>query len=127
MKVIWNSESPGFTLLEVMIALAIVSIALVTLLTLGTSSIRVHGRLQNTTQATLLAQQKMAEIEVSAEQGTLQLSDDEDLFPAPFANYRWHLAYADTPLASVKMVTVTVTWGSAQPNEGVDLTSFILQ
>ncbi len=128
MKVTGNFKSQrGFTLLEVMIALAIISVALVTLLSLGTSSIRVHGRLQHTTQATLLAQQKMAEVEVGAEQGTLQPNDDEDFFATPFADYRWHIAYTDTPLATVKMVTVTVSWGTHEPHEGVDLTSFILQ
>ncbi|BCA80381.1 type II secretion system minor pseudopilin GspI [Desulfuromonas sp. AOP6] len=124
MKATWNSET-GFTLLEVMIALAIVSVSLVTLLTLGNRSIAVHGRLQHTTQATLLAQQQMAQIEVEAEQGTLQVREDEAPFEEPFDGYRWQVTYSDTPLPSVKMVTVTVLWGEAARQESVELNSFI--
>ena len=45
-----------YDLLEVMIALAIVSVALVSLLSLGNRSVAVQSRLQRLTQATLLAQ-----------------------------------------------------------------------
>lgn len=48
----------GFTLLEVMIALAIVGIALVTLIGLETRTVQLAERQQRVTQATLLAQGK---------------------------------------------------------------------
>jgi general secretion pathway protein I len=115
----------GFTLLEIMIALAIVSIAMVSLLALANRSIGVHDRLQRITTATLLAQQKMAETEVNARHGTLQSAESQGVFSGPYADYRWQIAYADTPLASVQMVTVTVLWGDEERNELVDLTSFI--
>jgi general secretion pathway protein I len=115
----------GFTLLEIMIALAIVSIAMVSLLALANRSIGVHDRLQRMTSATLLAQQKMAETEVNARRGTLQSAELQGEFSGPYAAYRWQIAYADTPLPSVQMVTVTVLWGDEERNELVDLTSFI--
>jgi general secretion pathway protein I len=115
----------GFTLLEIMIALAIVSIAMVSLLALANRSIGVHDRLQRITTATLLAQQKMAETEVNARSGTLQGAENQGEFSGPYAAYRWQIAYADTPLPAVRMVTVTVLWGDEKRNELVDLTSFI--
>ena len=115
----------GFTLLEIMIALAIVSIAMVSLLSLANRSIGVHDRLQRITAATLLAQQKMAETEVNARHGTLKSAELQGEFSGPYAAYRWQIAYADTPLSSVQMVTVTVLWGDEERNELVDLTSFI--
>jgi len=125
----WQSlsgkKAPGFTLLEVMIALAIISIAMVSLLALGNRSIGVHDHLQRITQATLLAQEKMAETEVKAGHGTLQKIDAAGDFAPPFADYRWRLGFAETPLPSVKMVTVTVLWGEEERNELVDLTSFL--
>jgi general secretion pathway protein I len=115
----------GFTLLEVMVALAIVSVALVSLLALGNRSIATHARLQRLTQATLLAQQKMASTEVDARLGRLEQNRQEGVFPEPYNLYRWRLEFADTPLPSIKTVTVTVIWGEEAKNESVDLTSLL--
>lgn len=117
----------GFTLLEVMIALAIVSIALVGLLGLGNRSIGVHDRLQKITQGTLLAQQRMTEIENQAERGRLQLVVEEGFFEDPFQGYQWRITFQETPISFVQMVTVTVIWGTEARNESVDLTSFVFQ
>lgn len=108
-----------------MIAMAIVSIAMVSLLALANRTIGVHERLQRITTATLLAQQKMTETEVNARSGTLQGAQSEGVFSGPYAAYRWQITYAETPLPSVQMVTVTVIWGDEERNDLVDLTSFI--
>ena len=115
----------GFTLLEIMVALAIISVALVSLLALGNRSIATHARLQQMTQATLLAQQKLATAEVDARLGRLEQIRQEGVFPEPYAAYRWRLEFADTPLPSIRTVTVTVAWGEEDRNESVDLTSFL--
>ncbi|ALC15359.1 type II secretion system protein GspI [Desulfuromonas soudanensis] len=119
--------SGGFTLLEVMIAMAIVSIALVSLLALGNRSIGVNARLQKITQATLLAQEKMTDIEVRGATGGVQLVEEEGVLPEPFAEFRWRTAYEETPLPSVRMVTVTVAWGEEARNEAVQISSFLFQ
>jgi len=117
----------GFTLLEVMVALAIVAIALVALMGLGNRSIAVNARLQKITQATLLAQQRMTEIEIQSGQGGLQALNEEGVFDEPFAEFRWRLKYEDTPLPNLRIVTVTVAWGDEARNESVDLDSFVFQ
>ncbi len=114
----------GFTLLEVMIALAIVGIALVTLIGLETRTVQLAERQQRVTQATLLAQGKMTEIETGA-QSLSGLSGREGTFEAPFELYRWSVTLEGTPLPSIEMVTVTVAWGEESRNEQVDLTSFL--
>lgn len=120
-----KSRCGGFTLLEIMLALAIISVAMVSLLALANRSIGVHDRLQRLTIATLLAQEKMAETEVSAANGTLPRQESQGAFSDPYAAYFWRITYADTPLPSVRMVTVTVSWGDEKLNESVDLASFI--
>ncbi len=115
----------GFTLLEVMITLAIIGISLVAILALGNRSIATHERLQRVTEATLLAQQKMTETEVAARMGQLDRSLQEGPFPQPFAGYRWRIEFVDTPLPSIVEVTVTVLWGDENRNESVDVTSFL--
>lgn len=114
----------GFTLLEVMIALAIISIALISLQALNNRTIMIHGHLQRVTQATLLAQYKMSEVESSSEQ-ELQQDDDQGVFSEPFDQYRWQTTFSETPLASVRMVTVDVLWGDKDKNEFVSIDSFI--
>jgi general secretion pathway protein I len=118
--------SSGFTLLEVMVAVAIVAITLVTLLGLGNRSIDINGRLQKITQATLLAQHKMSEIETLAEQGGFDFQPAEGIFDPPFEDYRWQTRLEDFPiLPAIQMVTVVVAWGEERTMDTVDLTSFL--
>lgn len=118
-------HNSGFTLLEVMIALAIVAIALVSLLGLANRSIAVQERLQRMTRGTLLAQEKMTEIELASEAKTLVYEPAEGVFAEPFSDFRWRMEFADTPLPVVTQVTITVAWGAEERNEAVDLSNFL--
>lgn len=115
----------GFSLLEVMIALAIVAIALVSLLGLSNRSILVQDKIQRLTRATLLAQQLMSEQELNVAKSRSNWESQEDVFPEPFADFRWQISYQDTLINQVKQVTVTVFWGSEEKNEQVQLVSFL--
>ena len=115
----------GFSLLEVMIALAIVAIALVSLLGLSNRSILVQDKIQRLTQATLLAQQLMSEEELNVEGKQLNWEDREDIFDEPFETFRWKISYQETLINRVKQVTVTVLWGDPDKNEQVQLVSFL--
>lgn len=115
----------GFTLLEVMIAMAIIATALVTLLGLSQRSIMVQDRIQKLTRATLLAQQLMNEQETAGQSSASDLSFKEDVFPEPFEAFRWEISYQDTMIGQVKQVTVRVIWGKTEKNEDVQLVSFI--
>jgi len=114
----------GFSLLEVMIALAIVAIALVSLLGLSNRSILVQDEIQKLTQATLLAQQVMNEqISGVGTRGMGEVSEDD--FDEPFADFHWQISYQETLISKVRQVTVTVLWGAAEKNEQVQLVSFV--
>lgn len=112
----------GFTLLEVMIALAIIATALVTLLSLSQRSILVQDKIQKLTRATLLAQQLLNEEE---EAGSADQVAREDIFEEPFDDFRWEISYQETMLSQVRQVTVRVIWGDPDKNEDVSLVSFI--
>jgi len=117
-------NSGGFTLLEVMIAIAIISIALISIMSLNNRTISTHGHLQRVTQATLLAQYKMSEMESSSEEAFLQEAN-QGVFEEPFEQYKWQTSFSETPLASVRMVTIDVVWGDKGKNEFVSIDSFI--
>ncbi len=112
----------GFTLLEVMVALSIVGIALVVMLGLAQRSILVNDRLQHMTRATLLAKQKMAEIENGISSGLDQNKGD---FTEPNQAYSWRRVTTPTPIAGIAQIDLSVIWGDEQENELVTLTSFI--
>lgn len=111
-------------MLEVMIALAIVSIALVSLLGLSNRTILVQDRVQKLTRATLLAQQLLNERELQSPVGQTW-EPEEDQFEAPFEEFRWQISYQDTIISKVKQVRVAVLWGAAERNELVELVSFV--
>lgn len=123
-----SRDDRGFTLLEVMIALAIVGTVLVALLGLGNRTISAGDRVQKLTRATMLAQAKMTEVELEATSGAqLTLQDQEGVFEEPFAEFRWRSSFTPTLLDQVQQVVVTVAWGDEARNEAVDLTSFVLR
>lgn len=117
------SNEQGFTLLEMMIALAIVAIALVSLLGLSNRSILVQERVQRLTRGTLLAQQLLSEEELAS--GPRSWEAREDVFAEPYSEFHWQIDYQDTLITKVKQVTVTVIWGEVAQNEQVRLTSFL--
>lgn len=108
-----------------MIALAIVAIALVSLLGLSNRSILVQDKIQKVTRATLLAQQLMSEQELNVGKSRVNWEPQEDDFSEPFEGFRWQVSYQDTLISQVKQVTVTVLWGAAEKNEWVQLVSFL--
>ena len=115
-------NSAGFTLLEVMVALTIVSIVLVAMLGLSQRQILINSHLQQMTRATLLAKQKMAEIETGQITG---LSQTQGAFAPPNQEFSWEVSYTPTPIPGVSQVDLSVVWGDKQENELVTLSSFL--
>jgi len=92
----------GFTLLEVMVALAIVSIVLVSVLVSQTQSLRLQDETKFNTTAALLAQKKISEIE-STNSGSLTSGSGD--FGADFQNYSWEVNVQDVALSGAEKFT----------------------
>jgi general secretion pathway protein I len=79
----------GFTLLEVMVAMAIIAIALTAVLGSQSQSVSLASEAKFSTTAPLLAQSKMAQIEVAE---LRDLNDDSGDFGDDFPGYTWQLS-----------------------------------
>jgi general secretion pathway protein I len=91
----------GFTLLEIMVSLAIVGGLLVTLIYSLNYHLSIASRHEFITTATLLARGKMAEVEKGQ-------STADGTFPEPFSSYHYTVATKDSPYPGIAQVDVTV-------------------
>jgi general secretion pathway protein I len=90
-----RSLDHGFTLLETMISLSIIAIALTVLLTSQSQSLSLGGEAKFITTASLLAQDKMAEIEAM---DVKELMSDSGDFGDDFPGYRWEIESNQAPV-----------------------------
>jgi general secretion pathway protein I len=95
----------GFTLMEVMLAMAILAISLVGVFQSQSQSISMATDSRFLTTAALLAQSKMAEVEAGT---ALDIGKQDGDFGADYPDYSWNLQISDTQLAKFKKIEVTV-------------------
>ena len=84
--------SRGFTLLEVMVALAILATTLIVLLQIITNNVRATNHAKMTTAATLLARSKMTDIEDSVLENGFSTDNESDkgtFRDQNFPSFRW--------------------------------------
>ena len=113
--VVLKHRHPGFTLLEVMVAMAIIAIAMTAVLNSQSQSISLASEAKFSTSATLLAQMKMAEISRGNPQ---DLTSDSGDFGEDFPGYTWEVkaenVSADLPenvSNHLRQINVTISWG----------------
>ncbi|MCI5150994.1 MAG: prepilin-type N-terminal cleavage/methylation domain-containing protein [Candidatus Electrothrix sp. MAN1_4] len=115
-----STSHTGFTLLEVMIAVAIVAITFVSLLGAQSQSISIAGISRFETNAAMLAREKLTELQL---EGFDQLSSGSGQFEDAFADYSWQaeareLYEDETGITGVegilKHVTLEITRGDDQ-------------
>jgi general secretion pathway protein I len=125
----------GFTLLEVLIALAILALALPILLGLRNWDLDLHARAKDITTATILAQEKLVETELGAllpigetgggflltplgSQATAEITNRPP-------NYRWKRIVSPTPLPVVREIKVQVLWPRGATEEMVEVSTYV--
>lgn len=107
----------GFTLLEVVVAVAIIAIALGALLKSQAQSVSMAGEARFYTTAALLAQDKMAQLEM---EGFDNLLEDAGDFGDDFPGYRWKLTIQKSDFAdfenmaeNLQQIDLTVSRGDS--------------
>jgi general secretion pathway protein I len=121
----WCKSSDGFTLLEVMVALAIIAFAVVTYVHSQNTSIALLNESTNVTVATLLAQSRMVVLEGSNITGALER---EGTFEDPeYASFRWKERVVSTPLPNIFEAHVEVSWNDNRGQRSVELITLVIR
>ncbi|MFA4875656.1 MAG: type II secretion system protein [bacterium] len=121
-----HASKIGFTLLEVMVAVAILAISFTVLLTFSGNTMIKSGRAEKMLTATMLARQKMTEIEIDLAKAIKknefpEEKSDEGKFDDPFDEYSWKMEIKRVELPA----PVTGEKGSMQETIGRQLTKEI--
>jgi general secretion pathway protein I len=105
----------GFTLLEVMVAMAIIAIALTAVLGSQSQSVSLASEAKFYTTAALLAQSKMAEIRLKKPG---DLTSDSGAFGEDFPGYLWQVTLNSVNLDNMEDITdrfaqvdLEISWG----------------
>jgi general secretion pathway protein I len=125
----------GFTLLEVLLAIALLAIALPVLLGLRNFDLDLQDRAAELTAATLLAQEKLLETELS---GLYAIGETVGDFPnVPLGTqttiqaipravgYKWKRTIAPTPLELVREIRIKVSWPRAEREEAIEVSTYV--
>jgi general secretion pathway protein I len=102
MRASTKRKQNGFTLLEVMVSLAIIAIVLVSLLISQSRSVSLQDESKFNTTAALLAQNKISEIESRKGDG---LTSDSGDFGDDFPNYFWEINVQDVSFTGAEKFT----------------------
>lgn len=129
------SDARGFTLLEVLLAVGILAIALPVLLGLRNFDLELQSRSMELTTATLLAQEKLLETEIS---GVFPIGESTGEFqtPAPgvlssiseanrAAGYRWKRSIMPTPLELIREVRIQISWPRGAQDETLEVSTYV--
>jgi general secretion pathway protein I len=121
----WYRSADGFTLLEVMVALAIIAFAVVTYVHSQNMSVALLNESTNMTVATLLAQGRMVVLDSSDISGALER---EGIFDEPeYAAFRWKERVTSAPLPNIFEVHVEVSWDDNRGRRSVELINFTVR
>ena len=106
-------NNKGFTLIEVLVAMVILSVGLLGTAALITGIINSNKLSNRITTATVLAQDKMEEIKRI---GYSSENEPRAVLSSPYNNYEREVTGLDveSPASNMKTVTVTVYWESSK-------------
>ncbi len=116
----------GFTLLEVLVAMAVLAVALVSLLGLYNRSLLLTIRAQRLSTATLLAEEMLTRTQIEG-MGAMRATagDFADLHPGQYSGFRWYRTMRPTALEGLWELRVGVSWGEREDEtETCELTLF---
>jgi len=126
----------GFTLLEIMVAMAILALALPVLLSLRNWDLTLRARAEALTTATLLAQEKLFETELG---GLPPIGEQRGEFtdrlpgfqiatapPDRAQGFRWTRTVAPTFFETIREVRIRISWPRGEAEDELEVTQYVM-
>ena len=125
-----RKQAGAFTFVEVLVALAIASISLLTLLRLHLLSMRMVDRAKITTQAVLLAEEKVAETlaggypDLASKSGTVEKNGLRLNWRAEVADLQLP-QLGETHVAGLRRIVVDVNWKQGAARKQLQMSTYV--
>jgi general secretion pathway protein I len=117
-----SGRPSGFTLLEVMIALAILAVVGVAFLRTQAGSVRLVDESTQISMATLLARERMAELESMAfPEGGKKSGGGDETFP----QFRWEQIISPAEIPGLQKALVRVLWKDGTKERSLELMAYL--
>jgi len=133
-----TGRQAGFTLLEVIVAISILTVGLLAVASMQVSAIYGNAMASKQTEATTVAQEKLEELlslSYTMTSVPTALEDNETFggshivpqadLPSGYTQIRWDVTNNTDQLANTKTITVTVTWTNKGFTKSTSLSSYM--
>lgn len=119
----WNSRKRAFSLLEVVISIAILSVGLMAVLQALSFSARMAGLSCDITNAVFLAEDKMQEMELKEKQNLINKQPRQA--KARENKFDWFYVLNSDAVSSLYRLEFNISWQSANRKEGLKLNTYL--
>ena len=110
--------SQGFTLIEILISIVILSVGLLGVAALAVGIINANRFNSEVTMATTLAKDKMEDIQRVGYASVEDAAEEKTTMSSPFSDYKREVTVtADTPATDMETVSVKIYWGGASKED----------
>jgi type II secretion system protein I len=116
-------KQKGFTLLEVMVALAILSVVLVVLFSQQAASISHGHEARIVAKASLLAQERMDGL---ITEGVFREGDQEGEINDSIPPFQWKQTVEESTIEGMKKITVLVRWKEGRKERDVRFVTYVV-
>jgi prepilin-type N-terminal cleavage/methylation domain-containing protein len=113
----------GFTLVEMIVAGFILSVAVVSAVTAFSTVTRVNSKAEVMQTSALLARQRFSDLEQQAD--SLSGGDQQGDFGTDYPAYRWQQTVEATDYPNLYKVTLTISWGAGGRPQQYEYTTYL--
>jgi len=123
-----TGRNKGFTLIEILISIAILSLGLILVLQGLTQCLNILRISQNNLETSLLAEEKMAEMEIAVKQDKEMFSKDTSgQSQSGNIEFNWHVRLSpDTQYEDLYEVLTTVNWTEGRRKGSSIFSSYLM-